>query len=420
MNRTKIANGVYLSAFETEKFKRCRVSLYFIWPATREAATAQALLPLLMERGYADCPDMTELSKRLAALYGASLSVDTSVVEANRVLSVSVTGIKDAYALSGEAVSEAYARLALGVAFTPYFEHGLFSAEAVDIEKEQLREELESEINEKRSYCIRQARRKFFGDAPEGVERCGYLEEVDKLTPQCVTDAFHAMLGTARLEVMVFGANPEAVQRDVLQMLETVQRTPVEPAQPAAMPPVSAQQYVQPMDTVQGKLCLLFTAGVPVPDTALSALRVASALLGGTATSRLFMNVREKQSLCYYCAASAMARTGVLTIDSGVEHENAAAAQQAILAELHALTTGEITEKELSETKKQLTGIFAAVGDTLSSLESWQFREIMRGTDKTPQDAIADIEAVTPDDIHRVLQRFTLSVAYMLTKKEGC
>lgn len=418
MNRTQIAPGVCLSAFEAEKFKRCRVSLHFVWPAKRETATAEALLPLLMERGYAGCPDMTELSKRLAALYGASLSVDTSVMGANRVLSVSVTGIKDCYALGGEALSAEYTALALGVAFTPYFVDGCFDANELEIEREQLRELLESEINEKRSYCIRQARRKFFGDAPEGVEAHGYLEEVDALTPQSVTEAFRHMLRTAQLEVMVLGADTEVVREGVMAMLKTTERNPVQPVMPRAMPRCETQTFAQPLPTVQGKLCMLFTAGAPFAEEELSALRVASALLGGTPTSRLFMNVREKMSLCYYCAASAVARNGILCVDSGVEHANAQAAQDAILAELDALVHGEATEKELRETKRQLTGMLQGVADTLSGLENWQFNEIMRGADKSPADVMQEIEAITAQDVRDMLGRFSLSVVYKLTKEE--
>ena len=114
MERMNIAPGVHLTVLEAGHFKRCRVSLNFVWPAQRARATAEALLPLVMERGTAACPDMTELSKRLAALYGAEYAVSGSMLGANRTLSVCVTGIRDEYALAGEALSAAYAQLAAG------------------------------------------------------------------------------------------------------------------------------------------------------------------------------------------------------------------------------------------------------------------------------------------------------------------
>ena len=99
MRRTEIAPGVHLSWDPAQKFNRCRISIHFAFPARRETATAHALLPLLMERGYADCPDMTQMTKKLARLYGADLTVDARPLGANHNLCVSVTGIKDRFAL---------------------------------------------------------------------------------------------------------------------------------------------------------------------------------------------------------------------------------------------------------------------------------------------------------------------------------
>ena len=76
MRRSQIAPGVHLSYDAAQKFNRCRISIHFAFPARRETATAHALLPLVMERGYADCPDMTQMTKKLARLYGADLTVD--------------------------------------------------------------------------------------------------------------------------------------------------------------------------------------------------------------------------------------------------------------------------------------------------------------------------------------------------------
>ena len=117
MERKQLAPGVHLSYDPAEKLNRCRISIHFTFPARRDTATAHALLPLVMERGYAGCPDMTDLTKRLARLYGADLTVDGRPMGANRNLCISVSGIKDRFALAGEDLCGAYLELALGVAF---------------------------------------------------------------------------------------------------------------------------------------------------------------------------------------------------------------------------------------------------------------------------------------------------------------
>lgn len=417
MNRKQLANGTCLTVFPVDKFKRCRVSLNFIWQASRATATAEALLPMLMERGNADCPDMTEMSKKLAALYGASLGVETTIIGANRVLTVSVTGIRDKYALSGEKLTQEYAALALATAFKPHLPNGCFDEESVEIEKEQLSELLQSEVNDKRSYCVRQAKRRFFGDAPEGIERSGYLDEVPALTPQAVTDAYKNMISHAQIEVIALGAEDKDIEALLLDALSKIDRQPLPLADVSYRQKQDEQAFKQPVDASQGKLCMLFTPNEIIDADNLSKMRVAIGLLGGTSTSRLFLNVREKQSLCYYCPSSFASPTNMLSIDCGIEHADAQKAKAAILNELDALRTGEITDEELARTKRSLISSFSAVEDSLSSIEFWHFSEIMRGSDKTPADVMHEISQVTAQQAQEMLNKFTLSVTYLLTKE---
>ena len=207
MRRFQIAPGVHLSYDAAQKFNRCRISIHFAFPARRETATAHALLPLVMERGYADCPDMTQMTKKLARLYGADLTVDARPMGCSHNLCVSITGIKDQFALEGEKLTQEYAALALGTAFHPYFVGSTFDPEAVGIEKQMLKKALEDEVNDKRLYCQRQANREFFGDSPAGVRQEGYLEEVDGLTPEALTEAYYEMLRTANIELIVLGCD---------------------------------------------------------------------------------------------------------------------------------------------------------------------------------------------------------------------
>ena len=413
-----IAPGVNLTVLPAEQYCKSRITLDFLYPASRATDTADALLALVMERGYAACPDMTQLSKKLAGLYGATLSVDTAVNGEMRVLRVTVTGLQDAFALQGEALGQACTDIALGTAFTPVMENGEISPEFVAIEKQQLRQQLEGERNDKRAYCLRQARRRFFGNACAGIEAYGYLEEVDGLCAKDVTQAFFTMLRTAQIDVYLQGIDGQMVAQKLRCALQGIQRTPCALAPACAMPAVPHKHFFEHTAAAQGKLCLLFTSGAPFCAQKLSAMRVAVAILGGTTTSRLFVNVREKQSLCYYCAASFSAMTGMLCIDSGVEHTNAARAMQAILHEWQALRTGEITEEELASAKRFLRTQLIAVNDSQGGAEAWWRAARLRGDDKTPAQVLNEVMAVTQADVHDALAPLTLSVSYLLAEED--
>ena len=352
MERTLIAPGVHLSCDPAEKFNRCRISIHFAFPAQRATATAHALLPLVLERGYADCPDMTLLTKKLAKLYGADLTVDARPMGCNHNLCVSVTGIKDRFALEGEPLTREYASIALGAAFHPAFVGGVFDPQAVEIEKQMLKKALEDELNDKRIYCLRQANREFFGDSPAAVRQEGYLEEVDGLTPEQLTAAYREMLRTASIELIVLGCDDAqtAAIRDALRTeLTAIDRAPLPLVENMATPRQEPVHKTETFDMVQAKLCMLFTLGQPMQPQQLAAVRLAMALYGGSVTSRLFLNVRERDHLCYYCSASFQSFTGSMAVNSGVEHADAARAEQAILKELADLCDGPITDEELAE-----------------------------------------------------------------------
>ena len=423
MERKQLAPGVHLSCDPAEKLNRCRISIHFTFPAQRDTATAHALLPLVMERGYAGCPDMTGLTKKLARLYGADLTVDGRPMGANRNLCISVTGIKNRFALAGEDLSQAYTELVLGVAFHPCMADGAFDQEAVSIEKQMLRQSLEDELNDKRLYCMRQTARAFYGDSPMGIRQEGYLEEVDGLTGADLAAAYETMLRTASMELMVLGCTPDETARieaAFLEELAKIPRRPVPTAPFLAMPRQTAVHKTEYFDMVQAKLCMAFTLGQPMDLADLAAVRLAMALYGGSVTSRLFLNVRERDHLCYYCASSFQSFTGSMTVSSGIEPGDAARAEEAILNELADLCTGPITSQELEDCRRGLIDGLEGVEDSLGSLESWYAMEIIRGgAITTPAQARADLAAVTVDQVRAALRRFSLSVSYLLTKKEG-
>ncbi len=419
MQREQIANGVYLNSLPAEKFNRCRLSIHFRFPASRELATDHALMPLVLERGYAGCPDMTELSRRLARLYGAALTVSTGMQGASRVLSVSISGIKDRYALEGERLSAEYAEILLGVALDPYFENGLFSEEAVRIEKMTLARQLESEINDKRLYCVRQARRRFYGDSPVGIEREGYLSDLPKVTCQSLTDAYHKMLKEATIDVMILGADEAAVKKALVEKLACLDRQPAALPQNTFMPAQEIEAFEEKMELVQAKLCMMFTLDRVARPQEVNAFRLAMSVFGGCSTSRLFVNVREKQSLCYYCGSRFSSASACMMVDSGVEPANAKKAEQAILTELRQLAEGEITDEELENARRGLLSGMTSVGDSLSSLENWYFGEILRG-DKitTPEESAQQLNAVSKEDVRKILSSFRYSLSYLVTAKE--
>ena len=421
MERKRLAPGVYITTLDAAKFNRCRITIHLRFPARRESATDAAVLALVLERGYAACPDMTALSRRLAELYGADLGVDLSSAGTDRVLSADICGIKDIYALGGENLTDAYADIVFGTIFDPYLVDGVFDAEAVRIETETQARRLEAEFNSKRLYCVRQARRKFFGDSPAGIELGGYPDELIHVTPASLKAEYDRILATASIDVMVQGVDEARVADLLLRKLEGVRRTPQPFAAPMGMPPAPLRHYKEEIPGLtQAKLCMMFTAGNDPEPPSVSILRVAMSVLGGSATSRLFRNVREKQSLCYYCGSAAQRATGVMMIDSGVEPGRDEEAEAAILAEWEALKNGPITQEEVDDCRRGLLSAMDALGDSLAALENWYYGQITRGEALHPPEYGKVLtSAVSLDEVRQALQSYHYAVCYAVTARPG-
>ena len=419
LERKQLAPGVCITTLDASKFNRCRITLHLRFPAKRESATDAAVLALVLERGYAACPDMTALSRRLAELYGADLGVDLASAGTDRVLSADICGIKDAYALAGENLTAAYADIVFGTIFDPYLVDGAFDPEAVRIETETQARRLEAEFNSKRLYCVRQARRKFYGDTPAGIELGGYPGELVNVTPQSLKAEYDRILSTAYIDVMVQGVDEARVADMLLKKLDGIRRDPHPFAAPVAMPATPLRHFKEEVPGLtQAKLCMLFTRGTPEDLPSITVMRMAMSVFGGSTTSRLFRNVREKQSLCYYCGSSALRATGVMMVDSGVEPGREAQAEAAILKELNDLCTGPITEQEMDDCRRSLLSSLDSLGDSLGGLESWYYGQILRDEALAPPEYGKVLtNAVTADEVREVLQSYHYSVGYTLTAK---
>ena len=416
MRRELIAQNVHLTQLPNEKFKRNRLSISFIVPNEREKATMYALLPGLLERAYEDYPDMQLFSRKLNRMYSSQLMVSSSVIGSNRCVRFTAQGIKNEYCLEGEDLLLEMCDVLLGVIFRPCLENGAFIDELLQVEKYKLKEEIEGEINDKRGYCVKNARRKFFKDSINGVERLGYIEEIDGITAGQLYECYQSLLSEAVVEIFITANNPRATVEKLKNAFSYERNAGAKVIPVTATPCEEMASYTESMDTTQGKVCLMYTTQRLLTEDERYHMLVASALYGGTPSSRLFKNVREKQSLCYYCAAGFNGFTSSMSVDSGVEHHNTQRTIDAVQKELADLINGEITQQEIVETKLIIANSLKANYDGLHGLEAWYLNEAVRGTRMTPEMVMEKVEKVTAEDIKNVLKLLNLNVIYTISK----
>lgn len=415
--RREIGEGIYFTAIREPKFKSDQMTAVLIAPLERTKATVRALVPFLLRKGCGAYPDFTALNAKLASMYGAILDADVTKYADLQMIHLSVQTADDRYSIAGEALCRESAELLCSVLTDPVLDkYGRFPEDDFRVERTYLIDTIESELNEKRAYAIGKCTEILFRDEPFGVKRYGYKEDAEKLTAEEATAAWRELLKKARIEILFTGpGDPETAQRVFAERLGRLARDRFdgEPARP--LPYSEYTELDEKMDVVQGKLVMAYRIGAPTEETEQAAARMMTALYGGTPFSKLFMNVREKMSLCYYCAARYDRPTGVLFVDSGVESANMRKAEKEIGNQLRAVAEGGFTEEERGNTLLLAVNSLKSVEDSLDGAEGWYLTRILEGDLRTPAEDAETIGKVTAAEIAEMAGRAKLAAVYRLT-----
>ena len=421
----KIAPGVRFLSLPDARFKTAQITVALLLPLTEDTAAEQAIVPYLLRRGCAKFPDFSALYRRQNELYGARVSAAVTRVGEMQMLQLSATYLDDRYALEGEDIAAQCAELLQEMLFNPALEDGTFRAEDLEQERRCLIEAIEAEINEKRTFARRQCERLICAGEPYAVERLGTVEAVSALTREQVTEAWRRIVNSAQVQIIYQGSGDGA---DVAKAFGTAFGASERSALPI-IPPIRKAARKKPLEQTehmavnQGKLVLGLRVGLQESHEQAPATRLMNAILGGTPHSLLFQNVREKLSLCYYCASGVDRHKGVMLIDSGVEADKVSQAREAILEQIITLQTNKFTDEAFASAKRSLCNQLMAVKDSQGYLAGWYLGQqgvaALASPEKvaalvSPEKAAALVEAVTREQVVAVAESIVLDGIYLL------
>lgn len=419
--------GVELTVVQTGKFKSATLSAMFLVPLTKETAAANALVPYILRRGTERYPTMGEISVKLEELYGGTL--DPAVMKRGETQCVGLVSgfLDDAYALEPGSNLQEAAGLLAEMLLHPVTENGAFQDEYVSGERDKLVQAIRAAVNDKRQYAMRRLLQEMCRDERYGEEALGSEESMAAVTAQDAWVAYQNLLKHARLHLFYCGtADAEAVKEALAGLMEAVhalQEGAAEPLTCDVRPdPQRGETVVEKMDVTQGKLALGFrTGGVRLTEgdrAEYAALTVMNALYGGTATSKLFMNVREKLSLCYYASSALENLKGVMVVSSGVEFDNMDRAQREILDQLEAIQKGDFTDEELESARQAVVNVYKSAIDSRARLESHYQTVAVSGVEVSLQELAQEAERVTRERVIAVAQKVKLDTVYRMVGKE--
>ena len=416
IERQQITDAVTFNTIKESRFKTMRISVNAFLPLSKATAADNALMSLVMTRSCNKYPDFTLLSRKLSSLYGASLSSGFRKMGDTQVLTFSISGLDDRYALDDDVISKELSQLLCDVLFDPFITDNAFDSTECEQERRQLIDMIDSEFNEKRVYAHQRAIATMCADEAYGIPRYGDRQSVESTTPDSLCKAWQNMLASARFEIIFVGDSDSSIAIDVFKSrLADIKRTPAALTNDIKRGADAVKNENEDMELSQSKMILGFRTGVAEPDSDVMATRLMCAVLGGTAHSKLFCNVREKLSLCYYCSSSYIRQKGIMLVESGVERDNIEKAKTAILAEIKAMQNGDITDEEIESAKMSMANSFVSACDTVGGINSYYLSQMLDGTVYTPSQAVDKVNSVTKEDVIRCANNLTLDTVYTLT-----
>ena len=410
-----IAPGITLRCFPDERFKQACMSIQLLRPVSAQEAGLNALLPSVLLRGCESAPDIRAIARRTDDLYGTSIGGCVRRVGDWQTTGLSCGFVEDRFALSGDRIMEPVTALLQDLLLHPVLENGVFRKDFVETERKSLVLTLESEINDKRSYAQSQLMRKMCSADSYAIPRLGEKEAVERITAEELYAHYRRILRESPIEVNYVGSmEPEAVAKLIREMFRDVERDYVNLPAQTPFRDGGGGEYTEQMDVTQGKLAMGFVTPIWDGDDRTVAMRLLNIIFGAGMTSKLFMNVREKLSLCYDIGSSYNSAKGLLTVNAGIDCQMVDEAREEIMNQLSLCQNGRITAEELNAAKQYLRSSARAVYDSTGAIEYFYGMENLSARPMTPEKIVEELEKVTLNDVLAAARTLRLHTVYFL------
>jgi predicted Zn-dependent peptidase len=409
-----------LHVLPTKRFKTFALSLFVGAPLTEAGVTPIALTPFVLRRGTKSYPETLSFRERLDDLYGAGFGFDLYKRGDHQIVQFRLDIINDQFvsatdSLLGDALSF------LGEVLTaPALENGAFRKKYVEAEKTTVTKRIEAIINDKIRYASERCVEEMCKDEPFRLPALGRKEELASLHADNFYEAYKQWLQGASLDLYVAG---DTTLEEVRSMVVKSFALPEgEPSTYTVSKPVAARPQVQTieerLDVGQGKLNMGLRVGLTYSSDQYAALLVYNGLLGGFPHSKLFVNVREKESLAYYASSRLDGHKGILTLQSGIEVANYEKAVKIIREQIEAMKAGEFAMEDLRRTQAMIIGQLRELQDSAFERIAFDFSNVLSGLERTGESFIAEIQAVTPENVTAVAQHVQLDTIYFLRDRK--
>ena len=414
---TKVAPGLTLSCIRTHKFKTGILSFTIPFSLSREHLIYNSLLPGVLRQGTESCPTMAALNRRLDELYASCVELRSQRLGKNLTLTLGAELLDDEYAPEGANILEGVLTLIHEILFRPKLEDGLFRKKAVDQEIRFATDSIRGEINNTRGYSIIRLGELMHREDPDFLTLKELEAGIQKVDQKALTDFYRSCVLSAPVQVFYVGSmEEERVAALLRRIFADVGGKDYIPLLPEARKASPLHEVTEAMPVAQGKLAMGFRTGVCMSREGdrTPAMLLFNEIFGGSPISKLFMNVRERMNLCYYCSSAYNRYSGILSVSSGIDSKNVEVVKSAVLEQLEEIREGRITEAEFDAAKKSLENYCRTMDDNPSDLQVFYSSRAFFGISETPEDYLDRLLSVTLEEVVGIAKEIELDTVYFI------
>lgn len=397
-----------ITKLQTNKFKTNLCSVFLTLPLKKETVTKNALLVSVLRRGTKKLTTQEEISKKLEEMYGAGFNCGVDKIGNYHVLKFYLETLDNKYVLNNENNLQDGIDLLLEIIFNPLIENEAFKKEYVEQEKENLSKMLLSRKDNKASYAIERLIEEMFDGEPYSLYKYGNIEDLKNIDEKNLYEYYKKIIKESKVDLFILGENIENIK------IPNIKTNLLEKIDIKHFKTGKTKIVKENLDVTQGKLII----GLNAPNTNKMAVSLFNTVLGGGANSKLFQNVREKESLAYSASSSYIRRQNTILIKTGIEIANYEKTLNIIKKQLEEMKNGNISDEEFDAAKELLISSISLISESAEDMIAFYFDQSLFEENLTVQDYIMKLKNITKEQIIEIAKQVTMDTIYFLKRED--
>ena len=417
-NEIDIKNGIKLHTIKTEKFKTNLIAVMLTTKLDRKNVTKNALIPAVLRRGTKFMQTQEEINKKMEDMYGASFDCGLDKTGDNQILKFYMETVNNEFLpQDAENMIKSSIEKIFEIIFNPYLENGVFKKEYVEQEKENIKQIIDGKIDSKARYALDRCIEEMYKNEPFGLYKFGYVEDLKDINEKNLYEYYLELIETCKIDIYISGIVDENIH-NIIKQNENIEK--LEERKPdfkefelVKKENGEAKEIQESMEVTQGKLILGLDVNILDKDARYK-IMIYNSLLGGSANSKLFQNVREKASLAYTASSSYYRFKNNIFINCGIDIPNYQKALEIIKKQIEDMKNGDFTDEEIENAKNGIIASIKTIDDEQDTEITYYFGQELSGTKTNLEEYIENIQKVNKADVLEVAKQISINTIYFL------